>query len=135
MKSIINIFLLISLSLLSQSCFNKRYLDYTLINWPEVNIEKILGQATGIDVNSKNQIIVFHRADRGWVEPMPGSNIQLPTICVYDAYNGVLINSFGVDEFIISSSFGQEQNETLESMHKISEEIIPYFKNSKYQVA
>ena len=41
----------------------------------------------------------------------------------------------GVDEFIISSSFGQEQNETLESMHKISEEIIPYFKNSKYQVA
>ena len=41
----------------------------------------------------------------------------------------------GVDEFIISSSFGQEQNETIESMHKISEEIIPYFKNSKYQVA
>ena len=41
----------------------------------------------------------------------------------------------GVDEFIISSSFGQEQNETLDSMHKISEEIIPYFKNSKYQVA
>jgi alkanesulfonate monooxygenase SsuD/methylene tetrahydromethanopterin reductase-like flavin-dependent oxidoreductase (luciferase family) len=40
-----------------------------------------------------------------------------------------------VDEFIISSSFGQEQNETIESMHKISEEIIPYFKNSKYQVA
>lgn len=41
----------------------------------------------------------------------------------------------GVDEFIISSSFGQEQNETIESMHKISEEIIPYFKNSKDQVA
>ena len=41
----------------------------------------------------------------------------------------------GVDEFIISSSFGQEQNETIESMHKISEEIIPYFKNSKSQVA
>jgi alkanesulfonate monooxygenase SsuD/methylene tetrahydromethanopterin reductase-like flavin-dependent oxidoreductase (luciferase family) len=41
----------------------------------------------------------------------------------------------GVDEFIISSSFGQEQSETIESMHKISEEIIPYFKNSKHQVA
>ena len=41
----------------------------------------------------------------------------------------------GIDEFIISSSFGQEQNETLDSMQKISEEIIPYFKNSKYQVA
>ncbi len=41
----------------------------------------------------------------------------------------------GVDEFIISSGFGQEQNETIESMHKISEEIIPYFKNLKYRVA
>ena len=41
----------------------------------------------------------------------------------------------GVDEFIISSNFGQEQNETIESMHKISEEIIPYFKNSKNKVA
>ena len=41
----------------------------------------------------------------------------------------------GVDEFIISSSFGQEQNETIESMHRISEELIPYFKNSKNQVA
>ena len=41
----------------------------------------------------------------------------------------------GVDEFIISSSFGQEQNETIESMHRVSEEIIPYFKNSKSQVA
>jgi alkanesulfonate monooxygenase SsuD/methylene tetrahydromethanopterin reductase-like flavin-dependent oxidoreductase (luciferase family) len=41
----------------------------------------------------------------------------------------------GVDEFIISSSFGQEQSETIESMHKISEEIIPFFKNIKNQVA
>ena len=41
----------------------------------------------------------------------------------------------GVDEFIISSSFGQEQSETIESMHKISEEIIPYFKNLKHKVA
>ncbi len=41
----------------------------------------------------------------------------------------------GVDEFIVSSSFGQDQKETIESMHKISEEIIPYFKNSKNQVA
>ena len=41
----------------------------------------------------------------------------------------------GVDEFIISSSFGQEQSETIESMQKISEEIIPYFKNLKHKVA
>ena len=39
----------------------------------------------------------------------------------------------GVDEIIISAGFGQTQEEMLESMHRISEKVIPYFKdiNSK----
>ena len=39
----------------------------------------------------------------------------------------------GVDEIIISAGFGQTQEEVLESMHRISEKVIPYFKeiNSK----
>ena len=41
----------------------------------------------------------------------------------------------GVDEIIISSSFGQNQNDLIESMHRISEEIIPYFKKFNVQVA
>ena len=41
----------------------------------------------------------------------------------------------GVDEIIISSGFGQSQNEMIESMHRISEEVIPYFKKSSSQVA
>ena len=40
----------------------------------------------------------------------------------------------GVDEIIISAGFGQTQEEMLESMHRISEKVIPYFKdiNSKF---
>mgnify|MGYP003718099777 CR=1 FL=1 len=34
----------------------------------------------------------------------------------------------GVDEIIISAGFGQNQDEMIESMHRISEEVIPYFK-------
>ena len=41
----------------------------------------------------------------------------------------------GVDEIIISSSFGQNQRDLLDSMHRISEEIIPYFKKTNFQVA
>jgi len=41
----------------------------------------------------------------------------------------------GVDEIIISAGFGQNQDEMIESMHRISEEIIPYFKKSSSQVA
>ena len=41
----------------------------------------------------------------------------------------------GVDEIIISADFGQNQNEMIESMHRISEEVIPYFKKFNTQVA
>ena len=41
----------------------------------------------------------------------------------------------GVDEIILSSSFGQSQNDLIESMHRIGENIIPYFKKSNIQVA
>ena len=41
----------------------------------------------------------------------------------------------GVDEIILSSSFGQSQNDLIESMHRIGENVIPYFKKSNIQVA
>ena len=41
----------------------------------------------------------------------------------------------GVDEIIISSDFGQTQNEIIDSMYRISEEVMPFFRNSKSQVA
>ena len=41
----------------------------------------------------------------------------------------------GVDEIILSSGFGQTQNETIESMHRISDYVIPHFKKTNSQVA
>ena len=39
----------------------------------------------------------------------------------------------GVDEIIISAGFGQKQEEVLESMYRINDQVMPYFKdiNSK----
>ena len=41
----------------------------------------------------------------------------------------------GVDEIIISAGFGQTQEEMIESMHRISEKVIPYFKDINSKVA
>ena len=41
----------------------------------------------------------------------------------------------GVDEIIISAGFGQSQNEMIDSMHRISEKVIPYFKKFSSKVA
>ena len=41
----------------------------------------------------------------------------------------------GVDEIIVSSSFGQNQKDLIDSMYRMNEEIIPYFKKTNVQVA
>ena len=59
------------------------------------------------------------------------STQQLPG---YEAMYDQFIEA-GVDEIILSSDFGQTQNELIESMYRISEEVIPYFKDTKSKVA
>ena len=41
----------------------------------------------------------------------------------------------GVDEIIINASFGQSQEDLIESMHRIYEKVMPHLKNVKSRVA
>ena len=41
----------------------------------------------------------------------------------------------GIDAIIISSGFGQSQQDLTESMHRIHDEVMPYFKNTGSKVA
>ncbi len=44
-------------------------------------------------------------------------------------------SELGIDEIIISASFGQSQEDLIESMYRISENVIPYFNNTEIRVA
>jgi hypothetical protein len=39
--------------------------------WPLLPDGQILGQATGVAVDSHNHVFVFHRAGREWSDPFP----------------------------------------------------------------
>jgi alkanesulfonate monooxygenase SsuD/methylene tetrahydromethanopterin reductase-like flavin-dependent oxidoreductase (luciferase family) len=67
------------------------------------------------------------------LEEMTENLLICPTNEMIDKLN--VYAEAGVDEIIISAGFGQSQNEMIESMHRISEEVIPYFKKSSSQVA
>ena len=78
----------------------------------------------------------------GLIEPLPRKQsleeltdnlLICPTNEMIDKLS--LYAEAGVDEIIISAGFGQSQQETIESMHRISEEVIPYFKKSKTEAA
>ena len=68
-----------------------------------------------LDVVSKNQKVI----DSATVADLFEANITKPL----------------VDEIILSSSFGQSQKETIESMKRISDYVIPHFKEANTYVA
>lgn len=76
--------------------------SYVLVkDWPDLPDDFILGNPTGLGMNSKNNLVVFHRASRVWQEPMPKDKIQENTITVIDRQTGKILNSWGADLFIM----------------------------------
>jgi peptidylamidoglycolate lyase len=69
--------------------------------WPELPPGEILGQATGVGIDSKGNVWVFHRAGRTWQEPFPADPIQGTTVWVFDAHTGRLLKSWGAGLFIM----------------------------------
>jgi peptidylamidoglycolate lyase len=69
--------------------------------WPELPPGEILGQATGVDVDSKGNVWVFHRAGREWSEPFPAEPIGHSTVWVFDGRTGRVLTSWGANAFIM----------------------------------
>lgn len=76
--------------------------SYELVdNWPQLPKDFILGNPTGLAVDSNNNLLIFHRANRVWQEPMPKTKIKENTILILDNKTGELIKSWGANLFIM----------------------------------
>jgi peptidylamidoglycolate lyase len=69
--------------------------------WPELPPGEILGQATGVDIDSRGRVWVFHRAGREWSEPFPVDPIPRATVWVFDAATGRRLESWGAGLFVM----------------------------------
>lgn len=77
---------------------------YELVNnWPDLSKDLRLGNPTGIGIDTRQNIVIFHRASREWplFGSKPGKPIQDKTILIVDKENGKLIESWGDNLFIM----------------------------------
>ncbi|MGC4036576.1 MAG: peptidyl-alpha-hydroxyglycine alpha-amidating lyase family protein [Chitinophagaceae bacterium] len=77
---------------------------YELVkNWLDLPKDLKLGNPTGISIDTSENIVVFHRADREWsfFRTMPDSPIRSKTILIINKDNGKIINSWGDNLFIM----------------------------------
>lgn len=68
--------------------------------WPELPPGEIVGQASGVGVDSRGNVLVFHRAGREWTEPFPTEPIVRPTVWVFDK-TGRFLRSWGAGMFLM----------------------------------
>ena len=82
------------------------------------------------------------KVKRGMIEPLPRKqsleeltkNLLICTPSEMVEKLGVYAEA-GIDEIIISAGFGQTQEDMIDSMHRISEKVIPHFDKSATRVA
>ena len=112
MKIKINGFLLFLITFLTFGCGesnkkgdtheNAKSTAYELVkDWPKIPTEFVLGNPTGLAIDSENNILIFHRASRSWQEPMPKDKIQENTILTIHKRTGEILKSWGADLFIM----------------------------------
>jgi len=77
---------------------------YKLVkNWLQLPAGFKLGNPTGIGIDTNQNIIVFHRAEREWslFGSMPDKLIESKTVLIINKDNGKLIDSWGANLFIM----------------------------------
>jgi peptidylamidoglycolate lyase len=76
--------------------------EYSVVHgWPTLPAGRILGQATGVGVDSHNHVFVFHRAGREWSDVAPVEPIATATVTVFDGTTGKQIVEWGQGLFLM----------------------------------
>ena len=67
--------------------------------WPQLPPGFVLGQVSGVGVDSHNHVFVFHRAENSWAADK-SRLIGSPTVLCFDAATGKLQLSWGSNRFV-----------------------------------
>jgi peptidylamidoglycolate lyase len=73
---------------------------YTVVHgWPQLPDGFVLGQVSGVAVDSHNHVFIFHRAENSWAADKTHP-IASPTVLCFDGASGKLLFSWGQNRFI-----------------------------------
>lgn len=67
--------------------------------WPQLPSGFVLGQVSGVAVDSHNHVFIFHRAENSWAADK-SHVIASPTVLCFDGASGKLLFSWGQNRFI-----------------------------------
>jgi peptidylamidoglycolate lyase len=85
---------------------------YSVVHgWPQLPLGFVLGQVSGVSVDSHNHVFVFHRAENSWSDKT--KVIASPTILCFDGASGKLLTSWGENRFLEPHGLRVDRNDNV----------------------
>lgn len=83
-------------------------------NWPQLPAGEILGQVAGIACDSRDNVWVFHRGSRVWIQdPATAAPISEAVVYCFDGKTGELKARWGADTFVLPHGLFIDQRDHL----------------------
>lgn len=81
--------------------------------WPVLPEGRILGAVTGVAVNSRHEVLVFHRAGGSWNGNTPKAPIKFTTIWIFDGRTGRLVREWGQNLFLVPHGLSVDDHDNV----------------------
>lgn len=105
---------------------------YELVNnWPQLPANCVLGNPTGIGIDSEQHIFVFHRAYRKWIEPFTDSLITENTVLKLDRNSGKILDAWGAHLFIMPHGLTVDQDNNIWVTDVALHQVFKFSPNGK----
>jgi peptidylamidoglycolate lyase len=73
---------------------------YSVVHgWPSLPEDQMLGQVSGVAVDSQNRVCIFQRAEHSWADDK-SQPIPSPTILCFDSLSGKILETRGTNFFL-----------------------------------
>ena len=81
--------------------------------WPELSEGVALGQVSGVAIDSRGEVLVFHRADHPWLSNLDTTLIVEPTLLRLALRDGAIEAAFGSGQFKVPHALRVDANDHL----------------------
>lgn len=91
----------------------RQLLKYELVkDWPQLPKTFPFSQVSGVGIDTNQNVFIFQRTGRDWIDSIPDSLISSNTIFLLDKATGKVLNSWGANMFIMPHglTIDQENN-------------------------
>jgi DNA-binding beta-propeller fold protein YncE len=130
-RTLVSFALVTAISAIGVSAQQKSLEPYAVVHgWPVRPDSMVLGQVSGVAVDSHNHVFIFHRAENSWATDKTHP-ITVPTILCFDGASGKLLSSWGENLFLEPHGLRVDQHDNVWVTDRALQQVFKFSHDGK----